>query len=139
MERHGQHKSWRTSVSEYKRAHFVRLVDQDNLTIIINVEDSPKCFCFKWHDFMGYKNTLEEHGIPWKYSEFDLRDGGCTHMVDPSPWLSDLRSGNDLLDILAPNAKHFVILTSLYVTEVISNQEPEIFEIEDPNDSFAVS
>ena len=137
MEAHsrGRRKDWHTPLSKLRGVGFVSLTDGRSfggLSIVFGgdyPEEQNERYCFKWTDFCAYRNTLEEHRLPWDLEQ-ERSPSGATNMVEDSQWISELREGNDLLEMLQPNLKHYVIGNSSYQTEVISNTEPEIIKLE---------
>jgi hypothetical protein len=127
----GRRQDWLTPLSKYSDLQFVKLIDDGTLSITLNggALGQQESFYFKWHRFCAYRNTLEEHGgVPWHLSD-EQKLSGCTHLVTDSSWISYMREGDDLVDLLHPNANHYVICSGDYVTEIISNVEPEIFQM----------
>jgi hypothetical protein len=90
---------WATPLSDCKDAQFVRLVDDGELSIVVNIGTSEHndCYHIRWVKFASYRNTMEEHGVPWCSEEQNLKVSGCSHLVLDSPWIADMRDGDDLL------------------------------------------
>lgn len=126
----GKWADWKTSLSG-KSLVFRQLVDDGkSLVIRMQVYDGAEPgteYNFEWTEFCAYRNTLEEQRLPWDLDNEPYSSSfGPTHEVSDSAWIAELRFGNDLFDLLHPAARHFVIGTGDYWTEIISNQEPTI-------------
>jgi hypothetical protein len=126
MKLYGKRKTWSTPVSHLVPLAFASLEDAEQFAIVVHQEGSSDRLFFRWNELIAYRCTKEEHGLPWEFNASELKSAGCTHFVDDSPWIAQLRDGNDLFDLLAHNAVHFVILTTTYVVEVISNEQPVV-------------
>jgi hypothetical protein len=118
---------WLTAVSDCSSLAFIELTCRRNLELVVDGGELGRVekFRFVWKEFFSYKVTLEEHGVPWPCSTQDTK-WGCTNKVLNSSWLASLKDGDGYVDLLHPDAEHFVVITSDYVIEVISNQDPEI-------------
>lgn len=118
---------WDTPVTGLSELNFGGLSD-DGKKVAITVRNSQVTVRFEWDDYCAYKVTLEEQHIP-----FDPLDARADHSlnsatVTSSKWISELRNGNELLDILQPGLKHFVISTSEYWIEILSKKSPTIIQ-----------
>lgn len=120
---------WHTPISGTYFVELVKLIDDGALSITFFVTTEEKqnlYYRFRWHEFCAYRNTLEEHRLPWNYRTETKSQSQPTNIVRNSSWIAELREGNDLLDILQSGVRHYVIGNATYTTEIISNQEPEI-------------
>lgn len=130
--RRGIRIDWLTAASQHEDLDFIELRgDCSSLVVIVESastdRDAPVFqYCFKWNSFCAYRNTLEEHRLPWDLETHTPSQSGATNIVSDSGWIRELKEKNDLLEILQPNLRHYVIANSTYTTEILSNQEPEI-------------
>ena len=117
---------WDTPVSDAQSLTMVSLIDQDGLHI--TVEDPAwRRHRFTFRQVAAYRNILEEY----RTSEPGASEGaGWTMLFPHSPWLSELRKREPLLDHFQPGCKHYVIATEDDVVDILSPDPPEICEIE---------
>jgi hypothetical protein len=131
---HGKRLDWQTAVSHIRFLRFVSIVDNGHLAITVESPDNEesKLYTFTWKKFFAYRNILEENGVPWDLQQ-DIHPGlsGCTHKIDDSPWIAEMKARGDYLELLHPSAEHFVFCTSDYVTEVVSGYQPDVNVQED--------
>lgn len=128
MSKYGKRKDWLTALSGHGLLYFVKLVVERDLLIVVELEKAEPWFCFRWNEFVAYTCAKEEYAVPWDVDGTNSSSSGCTHMVDNSSWIQELKTGTGLLDLRSPNLKHFVIVSDEYVVQIISSEEPEIFE-----------
>lgn len=131
MQKKGDRQDWITPVSGFRFLSFESLIDNGKLEITVangSVNDG-RSYCFKWNRFYAYRNTLEEHGLPWDLDTSGSSKSGNTNKVLNSLWISSIREVDGYLDMLEENAQHFVIYTTDYVIEVMASSEPDITEL----------
>lgn len=119
---------WQTPVSDARSLAMVSLLDRDGLRITVQDLRDParRRFEFLFRRVVGYRNLLEE----FRTSEPTLPPGtGWTVVIPDSPWLADLRAKEALLDVYAPECRHFMIVTEDDVIDVLSPEVPEIREV----------
>jgi hypothetical protein len=119
---------WTTPISDERQVQFLSLTCDELLTVSFKIPTDvgyQPIYKFIWRNFCAFRNIDEELYLPWSFEESPI-DWSFTNTVDDSEWLAELRRGNDLLEVHHANAKHFVILSGDYVTEIISTAEPVI-------------
>jgi len=119
---------WYTPVSSFKTINFTRLWDDGSLVLAVeNAEcGDDRVFKFTWPTFYSYRSTMEGDGLPWSLAAKEPWLSGCTQQLSESDWIRGLRERSDYFQTVHPNAIHYVICTSTYVIEVLSNERPEI-------------
>jgi hypothetical protein len=128
MMKKGRRLDWFTPLSGAKSVGFQSLIDDGKSLTLTVVAFGHRTFIFRWYEFCAYRNTLEEHRLPWDLDTTGDAESRPTALVDDSHWIAELRDGNDLMEILHPNARHYAIGSDLYTTEVIATADPEISE-----------
>jgi hypothetical protein len=124
----GKRQDWQTPVWEFSSLGLGQLRDEGgDLSITLDAYKAEQAgkFEFIWQRYCAHRTTDEGQFLPW---DLDPEDSQWhhTHKVINSQWISYLSHSNDLLAILYPKLQHFVIATSDYWIEVLSEQEPVI-------------
>src|SRR5258706_1131662 len=129
MAREVRQERWQTPVSDARSLATVALIDREGLHITVQDLRDParRRFEFVFRNVAAYRNLLEE----FRGSDPPMtHDAGWTRTVPDSPWLTELRTKEPLLDVHMPGCQHFVIATEDDVIDVLSPDQPEIQEVE---------
>ena len=120
---------WEAAVSDAKSLAMVSLLDHDGLHITVQDLRDParRRYRFTFHRVPAYRNILEEYRTGEPVAP---KGTGWTRVVPESPWLSELRKREPLLDVHSPACEHYVIVTEDDVIDVLSPEPPTIHEVE---------
>lgn len=119
---------WNTPVSDERLLGMVSLVDDGQLTIV--VEDTlNRQFRFIFTDYPAYRNIMEEYRTELWRKLYD-KNLGSTLLIVESQWIASFRATEPLLEVHHPNLTHYMICTVNDVVEVLSSGNPKIVEIE---------
>jgi hypothetical protein len=124
---------WETPVSDVKSLAMVSLVDDGQLSIVLQETRDAirRRFCLSFKNYPVYRNILEEYRLELWNEIKDQRKGiGWTIIIPESQWLASLLKSEPLLGECNPNLVHYVICTEDDVIEVLSNALPQITELD---------
>ena len=124
---------WQTPVSDAKSLVMVLLVDDGELSVILQDAGAPRRrrYRFIFSNPIAYRNILEEYRTElWKKLEGQHKELGWTLQVLDSPWIQTLRKEEPLIDIKVSELSHYMICTEDDVVEILSAPVPVIVEIE---------
>ena len=94
-----------------------RLIAQSNP--IVETSDSRK-WLVNFEHVVAFRSESESYSFKPHWPEPEVR---CTsYVLDESPWIEEIDA--QLLEDLVPGCRHYVILTSHVIIEVISPHEP---------------
>lgn len=117
---------WNTPVSDERLLGMVSLVDDGQLTIV--VEDSlNRQFRFIFTEYPAYRNIREEYRTEL-WQKLYGKNLGSTLLIAESQWVASFRATEPLLEIHHPNLAHYMICTASDVVEVLSSDKPGAVE-----------
>ena len=129
---------WETPVSNLKSIAMVSLIDNGSLTIVLeDLQGERKRWSFSFESAPAYFNLMEEfRGEMWSEINWSKDGLGRTLKFPSSMWLQKLKESDDLIEVLKPNLEHYQIVTEDDVIDILSEEEPQIKELEpsDEND-----
>jgi len=132
---------WQTPLSDGPNLQFVSLKDDEALILIVNkTSQYPQFISYQitWPSYCAYRNQWEELGPAWSVWDQSSPTTGCTNIVLNSGWIACMRERSPyFMETLWPKVKHFVISTGDFITEILSEDEPSIIQIENVEPSWS--
>jgi hypothetical protein len=124
---------WETPVSNEPLLSMVSLFDDgEKLTIVID-GTSNKHVRFVFTDYPAYRNIQELYRTEL-WGKLYRKNLGSTLIISKAEWIESLRRTDKLVDVYHPNAVHYLICTEDGCVEILTNQPPEISEMEIDSD-----
>src|ERR1700677_2203242 len=117
----GKREHWQTPVCAFEWLNLSELRDDGHsLEILVKYYGNGQSWCFKfiWERYTAYRSTYAVDYTAWDFDPNDS-DWHNTHKILNSGWVSALEENYDA-DYEFPNLQHFVLCTSDYVTEILS-------------------
>ena len=111
----------------------VSLVDDGRLSITVQDLRDPEGprFRFTFKNYPAYRNMLEEYQTSlWEDAEHEIIEVGWTRIIRESRWLASLKETEPFLEESNQGLLHYMICTEDDIVEVLSNEPPEVVEIE---------
>ena len=133
MNKAGKIERWETPVSAAKSLAMVSLLDNGNLSITVQDLRDPerRRFCFTFKNYPAYRNMLEEYQTSlWEEVKDESGEAGWTRIIRESRWLASLKETEPFLEESNPGLLHYMICTEDDVVEILSNEPPEVIEVE---------
>jgi hypothetical protein len=125
---------WETPVSDLASLAMVSLVDDGMLKITVEDLQDPnrRRWQFTFEHAPIYRNILEEYRLElWRRVRTDDNPMGWTVTIPSSPWLSEFRQGEPLIDAHYPELCHYQIGTEDDVIDILSPEPPLIETVVD--------
>lgn len=123
---------WETPFSDVESLVMVSLVDDGSLTILLeDARDEERGrWAVRFERVVAYRNLLEEYRLGLWARRKELGGPiGWSWRVTQSDWLGELREKEDLVDVKAPGAIHYLIATEDDVVEVFTPESPIIEDL----------
>ena len=133
MEKAGKIERWQTPVSDAKSLAMVSLLDNGKLSITVQDLRDPerRRFRFTFKNYPAYRTMLEVYQSNfWDGFNNEGTDSGWTRIIRESRWLAVLEDTDPYLEESNPGLFHYMICTEDDVIEVLSNEPPEVVEVE---------
>jgi len=132
MYEHWQVARWETPVSNAVSLAMVSLIDEGQLSIILQDLKNlrRRRFKFAFTRYPAYRNIPEEYRTElWEHVAETRKALGWTFTVTNSDWVISLRQNEPMLDVNHPHLTHYVIGTEDDVIEILSPEAPSIQEV----------
>ena len=133
MDKAGKIERWETPVSDAKSLAMVSLLDNGKFSITVQDLRDPqrRRFRFTFTNYPAYRNMLEVYQSNfWEGFNHQGKDTGWTRIIRESRWLALLNETEPFLEESNPGLLHYMICTEDDVVEVLSNEPPEVVELE---------